>query len=366
MRLKKKYRILLTVIGIIIGTSLILFLSLFGYYNYNLDKVSNNNEIKIIKIEKGSNSFSIGEILKENNLIKDVNVFLVYLRLNDINNLKFGTYQFSEDMGVKKIVNSLIEGSKYNPDEVTLTIKEGINMREIAKIISEVTNNSYDDVINKSNDIDYINRLKEKYWFITDSLDNKDLYYKLEGYLYPDTYKLTNKDVSIEYIFDKMLAEMDKNLSKYKDFKGNVYGLSIHEYLSLASMIEKEGALEKDRKNIASVFLNRLKINMALGSDVTTRYANKVDNPKQVLTAKQYQLKNPYNTRLSDGSMNGKLPVGPISTISKGSLDAAFNPEVNEYIYFIANIQTKETFFYENYSDFLKKKNELQEVNGGF
>ena len=105
---------------------------------------------------------------------------------------------------------------------------------------------------------------------------------------------------------------------------------------------------------------------MALGSDVTTRYANKVDNPKQVLTARQYQLKNPYNTRLSDGTMNGKLPVGPISTISKGSLDAAFNPEITEYIYFIANIETKETFFYENYSDFLKKKNELQEVNGGF
>ena len=64
--------------------------------------------------------------------------------------------------------------------------------------------------------------------------------------------------------------------------------------------------------------------------------------------------------------MNGKLPVGPISTISKGSLDAAFNPSISEYIYFIANIETKETFFYEKYSDFLNKKNELQEVNGGF
>lgn len=366
MRLKKKYRILLMIIGIILGIGILAIGSLLGYYNYNLGKVSNNNEIKIVKIEKGSTSISIGEVLKENNLIKDKNVFLVYLKLNKINNLKFGTYQFSEDMGIKKIVNSLVEGSKYNPDEVTLTIKEGVHMRDIAKSISEVTNNSYDDVINKANDMDYINKLKQKYWFITDDLDNNELYYKLEGYLYPDTYKLTNKDVSVEYIFDKMLDEMDKNLSEYKDLKGNVYDLSIHEYLSLASMVEKEGALVSDRKSIASVFLNRLKINMALGSDVTTRYAVKVDNPKQVLTAKQYQSKSPYNTRLSDGSMNGKLPVGPISTISKGSLDAVFSPDVTEYIYFIANIQTKETFFYEKYSDFLKKKNELQEVNGGF
>ena len=366
MRLKKKYKILLMIIITLLVISLLFTFGLLGFYNYNLSRVSDNNEIKIVKISEGTSSISIGEILEDNKLIRDKNVFLIYLKLNKINNLKFGIYQFSEDMGVKKIVDLLVEGSKYNPDEVTLTIKEGVNMRDIAKSISEVTNNSYDDVINKANDSEYINKLKEKYWFITDSLDNNDLYYKLEGYLYPDTYKLTNKDVDVEYIFNKMLDEMDKNLTKYKDLKGNVYGLSIHEYLSLASMVEKEGALEQDRKKIASVFLNRMNINMALGSDVTTRYAAKVDNPKQVLTSREYQMKSPYNTRISDGSMNGKLPVGPISTISKGSLDAAFSPEVSEYIYFIANIQTKETFFYEKYSDFLNKKNELQSVNGGF
>jgi len=362
MKLKKKYKILL----IIIITLISIFLLGIGIYNFSLSKVSNNNEVKEIKIEKGTSSIQIAKILKENKLVRNDKIFFLYIKLNKINNLNYGTYLLSEDMGVRKIAKLLQEPSTFNPDEVTLTIKEGVNMRDIAKVISSVTNNTYESVIEKSNDTEYINSLKNKYWFITDSLDNKNLYYKLEGYLYPDTYKLKNKDVTIEYIFEKMLDEMNNKLTPYKDNKGNVNGFTVHEYLSLASMIEKESSTVSDRKDVSSVFINRLNINMNLGSDVTTRYANKVDNPKQVLTKKQYNMKSPYNTRLTDGSMNGKLPVGPICTLSLSSIDAAFNPSNTDYIYFIANINTEETFFYDNYTDFLKKKNELQEVNGGF
>lgn len=359
MKLKKKYKILLIIITLLVFIPII---SIFTY-NYTLSKVSNNDEVKQIKIEKNTSSIEISKILKENNLIKNDKTFLLYIKLNKINNLNYGTYLLSEDMGVKKIVKLLQNPSTYNPDEVTLTIKEGVTMRDIAKVISSVTNNSYESVIEKSNDTEYIKSLKDKYWFISDSLDNKNLYYKLEGYLFPNTYKLKNKDVSVEYIFNKMLDEMNNKLIPYKN-KVNNY--TIHEYLTLASMIEKESSTVDDRKDVSSVFINRLNINMNLGSDVTTRYANKVDNPKQVLTKKQYNMKSQYNTRLTDGTMNGKLPVGPICTLSISSIDAAFNPNITDYIYFIANINTKETFFYDNYTDFLKKKNELQEVNGGF
>ena len=116
---------------------------------------------------------------------------------------------------------------------------------------------------------------------------------------------------------------------------------------------------------MASVFVNRMMKNMPLGSDVTAKYANKIDE-KRALYAAEFQLKSPYNTRLTDGSMNGKLPIGPISTISKSSIDAAFNPDATPYIYFISNIETLETFFYEDYNGFLKKKNELASVNKGY
>ena len=243
--------------------------------------------------------------------------------------------------------------------------KEGITMRDIATVISNNTNNSYDSVIEKSNDIEYIDSLIKKYWFITDDIKNDSIYYKLEGYLFAETYRFDNKDVTVEEIFNKMLDHTNKVLEPFKkDIEKN--SLNIHQILTLASMIEEEatGDLEQ-RKNIASVFVNRINRGMALGSDVTTRYALKIDNPKQALSAAQYQTKSPYNTRLQDGSMNGKLPVGPIATFSKVSLEASIYPNKTNYIYFIANIKTLETFFFENASSFEAKKSELRSVNGG-
>lgn len=359
LRLRLKRVLLLFVVLLTIGIICTLI-----FYKSSLGSVSTSKVDKEIVIEKGSSTKTIAQTLKKYSLIKNEFTFLIYIKLNDVNDLKYGTYLMKENMGVEKIVDMLQEGSNYNPDEVTITFQEGINMREIATIISKNTTNSYDDVINKANDIEYINKLKEKYWFITDRLDNSNLYYKLEGYLYPNTYKLTNKEVSVEYIFDKMLNEMEKNLEEYKDFDYN--NMEIHDYLSLASMVEKESPVASDRSKMAAVFLNRKAKDMNLGSDVTARYANKIDDKSKALTAKEFAIKSPYNTRLQDGSMNGHLPIGPISTISKSSIDAAFNPDSHNYLYFISNIKTQETFFYEKYSDFLIKKDELASVNQGF
>ena len=160
---------------------------------------------------------------------------------------------------------------------------------------------------------------------------------------------------------------MAKNLETYKDF--DYSKMSIHEYLSLASMVEKESPIKEDRSKMARVFLNRIEKGMNLGSDVTAKYANKIDDKNRRLTEEELNLKSPYNTRALDGSMNGKLPIGPISTISKASIEAAFAPDDsqnNTYLYFISNIQTLETFFYEDYNEFLAKKDELKSINKGF
>lgn len=353
-----------TVILTILGLFLLGYIFIALFYQINLGTVSNSSASKEVEITKGTSSKGIAHLLKKKNLIKDEFAFLMYLRLNNVKDLKFGTYLLAENMGVKTIVEYLQNGSDYNPDEVTVTFQEGINMRNIASIIEKNTDNSFDDVIEKANDPEYINSLKEKYWFITDEIQNDGLYYKLEGYLYPNTYKLKDKTVSVEYIFEKMLDEMAKQLEEYKDYDYTT--LSLHKRLALASMVEKESPVKTDRAKMASVFLNRMNKNMNLGSDVTARYANKIDDKNKALSTAQFEMKSPYNTRLSDGSMNGQLPIGPISTISNTSLAAAFYPEESTYLYFISNIQTQETFFYENYQDFLVKKDELQEVNQGF
>lgn len=340
----------------VIGVTLAL---LFNHYTSPVNE--NSDEVKIIEL-KGNGS-QIGEALEQAELIRSATFFKIYLKLFNVSDLKAGTYQLTQKMSMKEIVDKLKEGTSYNPDEISITFKEGINMRELAKVIASNTNNTEDDVMSLLKDTEYLKSLVNEYWFITDAILDSKIYYPLEGYLFPDTYRFNNKDVKVKEIFKKLLDQMDSKLTQYKEQIENSK-FNVHEILTLASIVEEEiGKNEEYRKNAASVFINRLARGMSLGSDVTTRYSLKIDDAKQVLTKSQYASVNAYNTR--SNTLAGKLPAGPIATVSDGSIKAILNAPTTDYIYFIANIQTGETFFYNNASAFEAKKAELSKINGG-
>lgn len=347
----------MAIILLVVGTTVILALGV--YYKVNMAGTSNSDTKKIVNIEEGTIN-DIAKTLKDNNLIKNVSIFKVYTKLTNKTNLKAGTYELSENMGVEKIVKILEEGTKYNPNEISITFKEGINIRKIATLISENTNNSYDDVIKKASDETFINTLIDKYWFLTDDIKNKNIYYSLEGYLFPDTYRFNNREVTTEEIFTKMLDEMDKKLSKYKD-EINKSDLSVHEIITLASIVELEGAKATDRRGVAGVFYNRLNSSAypTLGSDATTYYASKIDDWSYSLTYKELNdCKNKYNTRCSS---NTGLPVGPICNPGIESIEATINPDKHEYYYFVADCNgkvylTKNSTEHNNIINKLKKE----------
>lgn len=357
--MNKKLRNLLIVFLLILGSILITIGILYNYYS---GSVSNNTNDKEVVIENGTSSIKIGSILKENNLIRSELFYKIYIKLFGINDLKAGTYLLNESMSLKDILNNLQEGSSYNPNEISITFREGINMRQIAKIIENNTNNSYDDVMNLIKDKTYLNELIDEYWFITDNILNKNIYYSLEGYLYPETYRFDSKDVTVKEIFNKLIKQMDNVLTPYKE-KIEKSKFSVHELLTLASIAELEVNIEKDRSDVVKVFMNRLDEKMSLGSDITTRYSIKLDDTRPLYKS-EYNKVNAYNTRSS--SMAGKLPAGPIGMISKVSIEASVNPSDIDALYFISNIKTNETFFYRKYSDFEKKKAELSKVNEGY
>lgn len=347
----------MAIILLVVFTTVILALGV--YYKVNMTGTSNSDTKKIVNIEEGTIN-DIAKTLKDNNLIKNVSIFKVYIKLTNKSNLKAGTYELSENMGVEKIVKILEEGTKYNPNEISITFKEGINIRKIATLISENTNNSYDDVIKKASDETFINTLINKYWFLTEDIKNKNIYYSLEGYLFPDTYRFNNREVTTEEIFTKMLDEMDKKLSKYKD-EINKSDLSVHEIITLASVVELEGAKATDRKGVAGVFYNRLASSAypTLGSDATTYYASKIDDWSYSLTYKELNdCKNKYNTRCSS---NTGLPVGPICNPGIESIEATINPDKHEYYYFVADCNgkvylTKNSTEHNNIINKLKKE----------
>ena len=355
----KKLRNLMIVFLLLLGS---FFVTIGLLYNYYSGSVSNDKTIKEIVIPSGSTSIKIGSILKDNNLIKSETFFKIILRLYNVDSLKAGTYKLSENMNLKEIITIIEEGNSFNEDEISITFNEGINMRKIASIIENNTNNTSIDVMNLIKDQEYLQSLIDKYWFITDDILDKDIYYSLEGYLYPDTYRFNNKAVTVKEIFEKLLDKMDDELTPFKEDILNSK-FSVHELLTLSSIAELEVNIDDDRKDVVSVFINRLNKKMSLGSDITTRYSIKLDDTR-ALKKSEYNSVNAYNTRSS--TMAGKLPAGPIGMVSKSSILASIYPNETNYLYFISNIQTNETFFFEKSKDFEKKKQELKDVNNGY
>lgn len=342
----------------VLGVCFCLFI--FCFYKYSLTAVSNDNtEDIIVTIEAGSID-SIGKILKENDLIRNELVFKVYIRLNKINNLQASTYKFNKSMPLEEIISILEKGNSYNPDEIMITFKEGKNIRQIATTISENTNNSYDDVIAKVNNEEYIDSLINKYWFLTNDIKNTKIFYNLEGYLFPDTYAFSSKDVTIETIIETMLDETKNKLDPYKEKVEN-YNLSIHELFTLASIVELESASSSDRKGIAGVFYNRVEDNWSIGSDVTTYYAWKADKFEvgSLSSDKLNYCDYAYNTRCN--SFTG-LPVGPICSPSLESLLASLEPEDHEYYYFVGDCSGK-TYFNKTISGHNNTISKLKKEN---
>lgn len=328
---------------VVLILSLMFFVFSLGVFN--LSAVSDDDTLKEVVIEPGSIDM-IANTLYEENLIRNKFVFKIYVRLTKQTNLKAATYELSEDMGVKKIVNILERGNGSNPNEISITFKEGINMRTIASIINENTNNTEEDFYNKINDLEYINNLINKYWFLDSVILNDKIYYSLEGYLYPNTYSFSDKNVQIETIIETMLDETEKKLTPYKE-QINSSGRSVHEIITLASITELEGTTKEEREYITSVFINRINTGMTLGSDVTTYYGARINMGDRDLYASEVDECNDYNTRCA--SFTG-LPIGPISNPSMDSITSVIEPVSSDYYYFVAD-KNKKIYFSKNLNE---------------
>ena len=340
-RLKKPFRILFTLFLLFFVTLLAIFIT----FNFLLSPTSRNKNEVLFEVESGSSVYSVGKDLKNKGIIRSYLAYKLYTKLNNVSGYKAGLYKIDKSYSTKKIVE-ILEKSKYLKSGINITFKEGQTIRDIAKEISKNTSITNDEFYSKLEDKAYIDSLVQKYWFLTDEIKDENIYYALEGYLFPDTYNF-KKDVTLDEIIEVMLNQTDKVFSKYKD-KIDSSKYSIHQIVTLSSIVEKEGIYKEDRKNIAAIFFNRLNKGMSLGSDITTYYAFKVDLSSRDLTKAEINTYNPYNTR--GPLMNGKLPVGPVSNFSESSFDAVLNPADNDYYYFVADNEGN-TYFSKTYNE---------------
>ncbi len=339
------------VLGIIFFIVVIVVISSIIWYEMSIKQPNTDSSQDIqavVEIKTGTSTKEILNELKQNKVIKSTLASKIYIALHDVKGLQAGKYLFTGNENLQVVLETLSLG-KVMDETVNITFLEGKNMRYIASTIAENTNNTANDVYELLEDKDYILSLIDKYWFLSERIENQNIYYPLEGYLYPDTYSFENKDVSVKTIFEKMLDKMDKVLSKYREIPSSVgQKYTAHEILTIASIVELEGNNSDNRAKIASVIYNRLNANMSLGSDVTTYYAIKVDMGERDLYSKEINTYNPYNTR--GPNMEGKLPIGPIASVSEESIKAALNPAEGNSLYFVAD-KNGDIYFSNTYEE---------------
>jgi len=326
-------------------------------YKISISKVSNDDKQIEIFIPMGSSTSTIASILKENGAIRSELGFKIYVKTNEISNLQPGTFYLKPNMNVEEITKILQATSMQDPNQITITFIEGKTFRWLASKIASQTNNTEQDVYNLLENEEYIDSLINEYWFLTDEIKSDEIYYSLEGYLFPDTYNFKNKDVTVEEIFKIMLNRTGDILQEYKESIDNS-GYTVHQLITIASIIEMESMTEEGRKDVSSVIHNRLNANMAIQSDVTTYYAFKIDIGSRDLYQNELSAYNVYNTR--GPNMEGKLPIGPISSVGEYSIEAALYPNNTDYLFFVADKNGK-LYFTKTNSEHLSIIAELKE-----
>lgn len=330
---------------------IILILVFCGLYYYTISPTGTSDKNITVEIPYGTSRDEIAAILKDKNLIRKTDTFRLYLKLNSITNLQAGTYNFSKSMGMKEIVNKLSTGDIIKVTTM-ITIKEGKNINQIGDLIASKTAYTKEEYLALISNKTYLTELVNKYWFLSTDIFNKQIYYPLEGYLFPETYDIYN--LTLKQIIELQLNTTKKILDKYKT-KIEASKYNVHELITLASIVELEGKTTESRAKIANALYNRLDKNIALGCDVTTYYAERKTFADD-LAQSELDALNAYNTR----NLNFiGLPVGPISNPGESAIKATLYPTTTNYLYFLAD-KNGTVYLFPTYTEFVAKKAELK------
>ncbi len=328
---KSWFVILVILVILIIG-------SIFAYTTMTRPVDSNSKEEIQVDISEGFGTGDIAAELKDKGLIRNELAFKLVSKLKSYDGkFKAGTYSLKKSMDMTSIAEALISGRENGQ---TLTIPEGYNIYKIGKVVEDsgiATREEFDAEVENG---------KFDYDFLPADKVGKE---RLEGYLYPDTYSYT-KSTSAHDIIDMALKNYEK---KYKEtIKAHVKksGKSLHEVMTIASIVEKEAVKAKERPVVASVIYNRLDKGMKLQMDSTNQYILKEDKP--VLNYEDIEIPSPYNTYIHEG-----LPPGPICSPSIDAIEAAVNPAKTDYLYFVVSSKLDGSMEYsKDYDKFEKDK----------
>lgn len=325
---------------ILIGLIIICIVSISFIPKY-LSESDNKEPVEIV-VSKGTNLAIVADDLYEKGVIRS-RLWFRYNGQDVARNIKPGTYTIEPNINIEDIYSVLQEGEQE--EHIKLTFPEGFILYQFAERVSESGFSTIEEFINAT----------DRYFMENGyEFDTTSLYFNMEGYLFPDTY-FFNKDQTVDDIVATLANTMynklftDENKSRAKEL-----GLTLHEVLTIASLIEREAYNDEERANISGVIYNRLEINMPLQIDATVIYG--IGEGKEHMTRVLYEdleADNFYNTYKNTG-----LPPGPIASPGKNSIHAALYPEDHDYFYYV--LGENGHVFSKTYSEHLNNVNKYR------
>lgn len=356
--------------------SLLIFLALIsagGYFGYqyvlaSLEPVDpTSKEYVTVQIPDGASVQEIGSTLEKAGLVKHGIVFGMYTKYKNYSDLKAGYYNLQKSMSTDDLIKELQKGGTAEAQEpvlASLTIPEGYTIDQIAQAVGQLQGNfkeplTADAFLAKVQDDNFISQEISKYSNLLESLPTKEsgARYRLEGFLFPATYSI-KESTTIESLIDEMLAAMDKTLTPhYSTIKSK--NLTVNELLTIASLVEKEGAKTEDRKMIAGVFYNRLNLGMPLQSNIAILYAEGKLGQKISLaddTEIDTTINSPYNVYTNLGLM-----PGPVDSPSVDAIESSINQTKSDNLFFVADVTDGKVYFATNKAE--HDQNVAQHIN---
>ncbi len=345
---------------ILIGMLIILILvagaaaGTYYYYNLLLEPVAPEatGDYTRVNIPQGANTGIIAAILYDADLIQNELAFRAYVYQHDLGQgFIAGQYELSPSMDVEQIIEKIQAGDVYT-ETLWFTIPEGYTINQIAARLAEMGLVDEEQFLNIAADPPA--EMKEEFPFL-EEIDDPEVDYVLEGYLFPDTYEIFS-DAGTYDIVKIMLRRMDQviNAEEYRE-KMLEKGLSLHEILTVASLIEREARVDHERAIISGVIYNRLDIGQLLQIDATIQYI--LGETKEFLTYEDLEVESPYNTYQNPG-----LPPGPIASPGEAAIRAALNPEDSDYYYYNYKYDDSgEHYFSRTYEEHMENVRQAEE-----
>lgn len=308
-----------------------------------------------IEVPKGASAYTIGQQLTDQGMIKNARFFKWYLSYQgQTGQLKAGKFYLKQGMSLDEIIRVLVQGDgKY--DTVQFTIPEGFTLDQMGDLLQK------EGVVKKDAFLKEADTGTFDYPFVKEIPAGQEKH-RLEGYLFPDTYEVF-KNASAHQIIDTMLKQMNATLTPDMLTTIQKNGQTVHHVLTVASLVEREAKVDKERPVIAGVIYNRLHAQpaMLLQIDATVDYA--LGKTKEELTSSDLDIDSPYNTYKVNG-----LPPGPIAAPGLKSIAAAIDPTKHDFYYYVTKGDgSGEHYFAKTYAEHeqnILKSDENQKKSG--